>query len=94
MVLASGSTLLRQLMVTGAEGVVPTMLVRGSPNKLLQFEENFGTHPLVRSFESVQGEGGQLQGQPAPAPPSNAAPRAQTATRASAAFAGAPDNHA
>lgn len=89
-VLASGFTLLRQRMVTGAEGVVLTMLVRGSPDNLLQLEENLGTHPLVRSFESVQGEGGQLLGQPAVAPASTAAPRAQAATPATAAFA--PDN--
>jgi predicted hydrocarbon binding protein len=92
-VLASGFTLLRQRMATGTEGVVLTMLVRGSPNNLLQLEENLGTHPLVRSFESVQDEGGQLLGKatasaPASVPPRPSAAPAPTAAKASAA----PDN--
>lgn len=92
-VLASGFTLLRQRMVTGSEGVVLTMLVRGSPNNLLQLEENLGTHPLVRSFESAQGESGQLLGQFATAPtPVAAPPRPQTAATPAPAFAAGPDN--
>lgn len=80
-VLASGFTLLRQRMASGPEGVVLTMLVRGSPNNLLQLEENLGTHPLVRSFESAQGDGAQFgtqfaapQAAPARAAPPAAAP--------------------
>jgi predicted hydrocarbon binding protein len=91
-VLASGFTLLRQRMGTGPEGVALTMLVRGSPNRLLQLEENLGTHPLVRSFESVQGDGGQLLGQPTAAPaPATPPPRPQAAAPATTAGA-ATDN--
>jgi len=90
-VLASGFTLLRQRMASGPEGVALTMLVRGSPNNLLQLEENLGTHPLVRSFESVQGAGGQLLGSPAAAPAPAAVPAPQPAP-VTPAVAATPDN--
>ena len=90
-VLASGFTLLRQRMASGPEGVALTMLVRGSPNNLLQLEENLGTHPLVRSFESDQGAGGQLLGSPAAAPAPAAVPAPQPAP-ATPAVAATPDN--
>ena len=64
-VIASGFTLLRQRMATGADGVVLTMLVRGPQGNLLQLEEKLGTHPLVRSFESAPGEAPGTQFAPA-----------------------------
>lgn len=91
-VLASGFTLLRQRMGAGPEGVVLTMLVRGSPNNLLQLEENLGTHPLVRSFESVKGEGGQLLGQPIAAPAPAAPPSRPQGSPIATASGAAPDN--
>lgn len=53
-VIAGGFTLLRQRLVTGNDGVELTMVVRGPSRRLLQLEENLGSHPLVRSFESTQ----------------------------------------
>lgn len=75
-VIASGFTLLRQRMATGVEGVVLTMLVRGPQPQLLQLEENLGTHPLVRSFEAIQGEGAGAQFAKPTTAPTVAAPAA------------------
>jgi predicted hydrocarbon binding protein len=52
-VIAAGFTLLRQRLLSGADGVVLTMVVRGPQAALLMLEERLGTHHLVRSFEAA-----------------------------------------
>ncbi len=56
-VIASGFTLLRQRVVSVAEGVVLTMLVRGPDPQLPSLQESISAHPLVRSYESAQADG-------------------------------------
>jgi hypothetical protein len=72
-VIASGFRLLRQRMVAAQEGVELVMLVRGPDARLLQLEENLGTHPLVRSFETATSEGAPSQFAATPANPSHVA---------------------
>lgn len=87
-VIASGFTLLRQRMATGTEGVVLAMLVRGPEGRLLQLEDNIGSHPLVRSFEASRGD---VAGAPlatvapaTPQPPSGTVPTVGSASAAPA----------
>lgn len=63
-VIANGFTLLRQRMVAGSEGASLTMHVRGPENRLLQLEENLGSHPLVRSFEASPIDGATVSPEP------------------------------
>ena len=72
-VIANGFTLLRQRMVSGAEGVVLTMLVRGPDPLLVSLQESLGTHPLVRGYEAAQADGAALATTTAESP-ANAAP--------------------
>ena len=78
-VIACGFSLVRQRMVAATEGVVLTMLVRGHEDRLLQLEENLGTHPMVRSYESARDEAAHTTfaaAPPAPAPAPAVAPAA------------------
>lgn len=69
-VIASGFSLVRQRMLTSADGVVLTLVVRGPEDRLLQLEENLGSHPLVRSFEAATNDGhADSAFAPASAPP-------------------------
>ncbi len=53
LVIANGYTLLRQRMLNTAEGVVLTMVVRGTKDGLMPLEERLATHPLVLGFEAI-----------------------------------------
>lgn len=74
-VITNGFTLLRQRMVSGAEGVVLTMLVRGPDPQLLPLQDSIGTHPLVRGYEAAQADGAALATASGESP-ANAAPAA------------------
>ncbi|HEY0660980.1 MAG TPA: hypothetical protein VGD21_06655 [Lysobacter sp.] len=52
-VIAAGFTLRRQRLLSDADGVVLTMVVRGPKAALPRLERRLGMHPLVRRFEAA-----------------------------------------
>lgn len=75
-VIAGGYSLLRQRMLSTAEGIVLTMVVRGPREGLPMLEERLAAHPLVCSFETMspdapqkaRSQPRQASNMPAPAP--------------------------
>lgn len=84
LVIASGFTLLRQRMTTEANGVLLVMVVRGPQDRLLQLEDNLGSHPLVIGFESGPADGAAPAVSPAPAAVPAAKPAPQPVKHAAA----------